>query len=129
MEIISKEDQFDCLKAMQSTIKKLEKAYAQMNQKGANTTLVKKRLDACKIGLAMLENVWNEVSHTYSQTDLEDARKTLLALTPSVESSYAKSKAGTPQRTLLERRLKALQLADQAINQQLSDGNHEDSCL
>ncbi|MEW9107855.1 MAG: hypothetical protein AB2374_00815 [Cytobacillus gottheilii] len=119
MEIISNEDQFECLKSMQSTIKKLEKAYAQMNQKGANTTLVKKRLDACKIGLAMLENVWNEVPHSHSHTELAGARKVLLALTPSVESSYAKSKAGSPQRTLLERRLKALDLVDEAIKDQI----------
>ncbi|MGD6940940.1 hypothetical protein ACQCT6_02725 [Cytobacillus gottheilii] len=122
MEIISNEDQFECLKSMQSTIKKLEKAYAQMNQKGANTTLVKKRLDACKIGLAMLENVWNEVPHSHSHTELAGARKVLLALTPSVESSYAKSKAGSPQRTLLERRLKALDLVDEAIKDQDSHG-------
>lgn len=123
MEIISNEDQFECLKSMQSTIKKLEKAYAQMNQKGANTTLVKKRLDACKIGLAMLENVWNEVPHSHSHTELAGARKVLLALTPSVESSYAKSKAGSPQRTLLERRLKALDLVDEAIKDQISMEN------
>ncbi|QVY60446.1 hypothetical protein [Cytobacillus gottheilii] len=123
MEIISNEDQFECLKSMQSTIKKLEKAYAQMNQKGANTTLVKKRLDACKIGLAMLENVWNEVPHSHSHTELAGAQKVLLALTPSVESSYAKSKAGSPQRTLLERRLKALDLVDEAIKDQISMEN------
>ncbi|KAB2333977.1 hypothetical protein [Bacillus mesophilum] len=120
MEIILNDDQFESLKSMQSTIKKLEKAYVQMNEKGANTTLVKKRLDACKIGLAVLESDWNGITHLYSQADLKDARKALLALIPSIESSYARSKAGSPQRTLLERRLKALDFVDEAMKEQLT---------
>jgi len=37
-----------------------------------------------------------------------------------MENIYVKSKAGSPQRTLLERRIKALELAVQAIDD-LSD--------
>ncbi|GIP37877.1 hypothetical protein J31TS4_11570 [Paenibacillus sp. J31TS4] len=116
MEIVSTVDKVESIKSMQSTIGKLENALAQMTQKGANTTLVKKRLKAIYIGLAMLENVWNQRPHHHTQEDLAEARHVLTGLFPSIENSYAKLKAGSPQRTLLERRMRALELAVQAID-------------
>ncbi len=117
MENVSDADKFESLKSLQSTIKKLENALSQMTQSGANTTLVKKRLNAVYIGLAILEKVWNQKPHQYTHEDLVEARNVLLGLTPSVESSYIKSKLGSPQRTLLERRLMALVLVVQAIDE------------
>jgi len=117
MEIVSDADKFESLKSLQSTINKLENALSQMTQSGANTTLVKKRLHAVCIGLAILENFWNEKPHLYTQEDIIEARDVLLGLTPSVESSYIKSKPGSSQKTLLERRLKALVLVVQAIDE------------
>lgn len=117
MENISEADKFESLKSLQSTINKLENALSQMTQSGANTTLVKKRLNAVYIGLAILENVWNQKPHLYTQKDLVEARDVLLGLTPSVENSYMKSKPGSPQKTLSERRLKALRLVVQAIDE------------
>ncbi|MFB5675349.1 hypothetical protein ACE3NQ_17085 [Paenibacillus terreus] len=116
MESVSNEDQLESIKSMQSTIGKLENALAQMTQKGANTTLVKKRLKAVYIGLAVLENVWNQRPHHYNQEDLAEARNVLTGLFPSIENTYTKLKAGSPQRTLLERRIRALELAVQAID-------------
>ena len=87
-----------------------------MTQKGANTTLVNKRLKGACIGLAMLENVWNQSHLHYTQEDLAEARNVLTGLLPSLEKIYVKSKVGSPQRTLLERRIKALELAVQAID-------------
>jgi hypothetical protein len=116
METVSSVDKLESIKSFQSTIRKLENALSQMTQKGANTTLVKKRLKAVYIGLAILENVWNQKSHPYTQEDLAEARNVLTGLFPSIENMYAKSKAGSPQRTLLERRIKSLKLAVQAID-------------
>ncbi|QGU95419.1 hypothetical protein GOM49_10255 [Clostridium bovifaecis] len=116
MENVSNISKLESIKSFQSTIRKSEKALAQMTQKGANTTLVKKRLKALHIGLAMLENVWNQVPHDYNQEDLAEARNVLIGLLPSIENSYAKSKVGSPQRTLLERRIKSLELSVQAID-------------
>lgn len=116
MEELSNADKLESTKSLQSTINKLENALSQMTQNGANTTLVQKRLHAVHIGLAILENVWNQKPHHYTDKDLVDAHKVLIGLTSSVEHSYAKSKAGSPQRTLLERRLRALKLAIQAID-------------
>jgi hypothetical protein len=120
MENASNVDKLESIKSFQSTICKLENALATMTQKGANNTLLKKRLKAIYIGLAMLENVWNQRMNHYTQEDLAEARNVLTGLFPSIESIYVKSKAGSPQRTLLERRIKALELAVQAIDD-LSD--------
>lgn len=116
MESVSNVDKLEAIKSLQSTINKSEKALAQMTQKGANTTLLKKRLKALYIGLAMLENIWNQQLHHYTQEDLVEARHVLTGLFPSIEPIYAKSEPGSPQKTLLARRLKALELAIQAIN-------------
>ncbi|WP_438445034.1 hypothetical protein [Gorillibacterium sp. sgz5001074] len=116
MEERSVSDRLESLASMQSTIRKLENALSQMTRSGANTTLVKKRLQAVSIGLAVLEHVWNQRPHSYTSEDAAEARRVLTGLLPSVENSYAKSKTGSPQRTLLERRIKALELAVQAID-------------
>lgn len=121
MQNISTTDQLESIKSFQSTIRKLEKTLATMTQKGANTTLVNKRLKASCIGLAMLESVWNQKPHPYTQEDVAEARNVLIGLLPSIKNSYAKLKAGSPQRTLLDRRMKALELAVQAID----DLSHE----
>lgn len=116
METVSNATRLESIKSFQSTISKSEKALAQMSEKGANTTLVKRRLNALNIGLALLEFVWNQKPHSYTKEDLAEARKVLTGLYPSIESVYAKSKAGSPQKTLLERRIKSLELAVQAID-------------
>jgi hypothetical protein len=116
MEETSYADQLESVKSFQSTIGKLEKALAQMTQKGANTSLVRKRLDAAHIGLSMLEYVWNQKPQSYSHDDIKEARRVLTGLFPAIKNSYEKLKVGSPQRTLLERRIKALELAVQAID-------------
>ncbi len=116
MEDVSDVTRLESIKSFQSTISKSEKALAQMSASGANTTLLEKRLKALYIGLAMLENAWNQRPHHYTQEELAEARHVLTGLFPSIEKIYAKSKAGTPQKTLLERRIKAFELAVQAID-------------
>ncbi|PGR71603.1 hypothetical protein COC43_26605 [Bacillus thuringiensis] len=117
MKNVSNIDKVESIKSLQSTISKLENALSQMTQKGSNTTtLVKKRLKAASIGLAMLESVWKQETHHYTQEDLAEARNVLIGLLPSIEKIYVKSKLGSPQRTLLERRIKSLELSIQAID-------------
>ncbi|MFE9275203.1 hypothetical protein ACQKLN_19900 [Paenibacillus glucanolyticus] len=116
MENVSISDQLESIRSLQSTVSKLENALSQMNQSGTNTTLVKKRLQAVSIGLSMLEHVWNQSPHHHAQEELAATRHVINGLLPSIQNSYAKSKAGSPQRTLLERRMRALELAVQAID-------------
>ena len=113
---VSNEEKLESIKSMQSTMGKLEKAFVQMTEKGANTTLVKKRLKAITTGLALLEYVWHEKPHHYTQQELREARNVLVRLLPSIEKIYAKSKSGSPQRTLLKRRIKAINLAIRAMD-------------
>lgn len=121
MEKVSNETKMESIESLQSTIRKCEKALAQMSEKGANTTLVKKRLKALCVGLAILENLWNERSHQYSQEDLIEGLDLLSGLIPSIMKSYAKAKEASPQKTLLKRRIKALELAVQAIEDFLNN--------
>lgn len=118
MESISEDIKTESIQSFQSTIRKMEKGLAQMKEKGANTTLIEKRLHATRIGLAVLESTWNRQPYPYGKEALSKARDVLRSLIPSIEKAYANSKAGSPQRTLLERRLRSLELAIQAIDEQ-----------
>lgn len=115
MENVSQKEQLESIKSFQSTIRKSEKALLQMAEKGANTTLVKKRLNALLIGLAVLEDAWNQKPHSYTREELTEARHVLSGLFPTLEDMLMKSKEGSPQRTLLERRIRSMELAVQAI--------------
>jgi hypothetical protein len=116
MENVSSEVKSQSLKSFQSTISKSENALVQMTQKGANTTLIRKRVNALTLGLAILEYVWNHKEHPYTRDDLVESRNVLTGLFPSIENIYTKSKDGSPQKTLLKRRIKSLELAVQAID-------------
>ncbi|SOC22601.1 hypothetical protein SAMN05880501_11459 [Ureibacillus xyleni] len=109
----------ESIKSFQSTIRKTEKALAQMTEKSANTNLIKKRLKAFNIGLAVLETLWNDIPHHYTQEEIEEARNVLAGLLPSIETIYRKSKVGSPQKTLLERRIKAMELAVEEIDRHI----------
>lgn len=121
MENVSAEVRLESIKSFQSTIRKSEKALIQMTDKGASTSLLEKRLKALRIGLAVLEMLWYEKPHPYSEKELVETREVLSGLLPSIERMYAKSKPGSPQRTLLERRIESLDLAVGAIDD-LSNG-------
>lgn len=116
MEALTEADKAESMKSFRSTIRKSENALTSMTEKSANTTLVEKRLKALRIGLAVLEQVWDGKPHPYTYEDLAEARILLAALLPSIEGIYAKSKSGSPQKTLLERRIKSLELALQAMD-------------
>ena len=115
MEKLTESIKTESLKSFRSTIRKSETALSSMNEKGANTTLVSKRLKALRIGLAVLEQVWDEKPHPYTHEDLAEARILLAGLLPSIEGIYVKSNPGSSQKTLLERRIKSLELALQAM--------------
>jgi len=116
MKNVTNLNKLESIKSFQSSIRKSEKALTQMMQKGANTTLIRTRLKALRIGLAMLEYVWNQRPHHYNLKELAETRYVLNGLLPSIESIWAKSKVGSSQKTLLERRIKAFKLAVQAID-------------
>jgi hypothetical protein len=121
MENASEEIKLESISSLQSSIRKSENALTHMAAKGANTTLVKKRLTALQIGLAVLEHVWNEMPLHYSAQELSEASQVLSGLIPSIETIHTRTTSGSPQRTLIERRIKSLQLAIEAIEELSGD--------
>ncbi len=109
-------DRHRTVAALESAIAKSERALFGMTRKSARTTLVAKRLKALRVGLAMLESVWFERPCRYTGEDLEAARGVLAGLLPSVERIAAKAHEGSPQRTLVDRRRRAMELAVRAID-------------
>ncbi|MEY8746095.1 hypothetical protein [Paenibacillus tundrae] len=116
MENISSEERTGAIRAFESTIHKSENALINMTEKGTNTTLVLKRLTALRIGLAMLKHTWHGTPLSYTEEEIREAQHTIMGLFPSLESQYAKAKAGSAQKTLLERRIRAFELAIQIMS-------------
>lgn len=100
------------IKSLESTRNKLQNSYQTMREKGANTTLVEKRLNAVKIGLESLKGE----QLPYDLKTIQTATEVLQSLVPPIEKQLEKAKAGSPQKTLNERRLTALTLAIQILN-------------
>lgn len=117
---VTEQEKIESISSLQSSIRKTEKSLSQMTEKGVSTTLVRKRLEALRTGLDILESVWNQESHHHTVDDLKSAQVILEGLLPGIVRIYEKSMLGSPQRTLLERRIKSLELAIEEI------GNHLD---
>lgn len=117
MDAPSLHEQKQSLESIRSAIRKMEKALAQMARKSSNTTLIEKRLKALTTGLHVLEHIWNGQPHRYTREELVEARQVLEGLFPSIERIFAKPETAGPQKTLLERRLKALRWAVQAMDE------------
>ena len=111
MKTVSQEIQDLSIKSLESTFNKLSNAYKSMTEKGSNTTLVKKRRDAVKIGLESLKDVWSEGDFSYDEEIILTSKDVLQGVLPSIEKQIAKAKEGSSQKTLNERRLTALKLA------------------
>jgi hypothetical protein len=115
MKDVSPERQTLLIKSMQSTLNKLEHAYKNMIEKGTNAILVKKRLDAVKIALDSLENAWHGAEFSYEKENILEARKVIVGILPTVEKQYENAKEGSPQKTLLERRIASIEAAIEAL--------------
>ena len=117
---VSQEIQDRSIKSLTSTFDKLSNAYKSMTEKGSNTTLVTKRRSAVKIGLESLENIWNGGTFSYDEADIEASKDILQGILPSIEKQIEKAKEGSPQKTVNERRLTALLLAIESLEERLT---------
>lgn len=117
---VSQEIQDLSIKSLTSTFGKLSNAYKSMTEKGSNTTLVTKRRSAVKIGLESLENRWNGGIFSYDEADIEASKDILQGILPSIEKQIEKAKEGSPQKTVNERRLTALLLAIESLEERLT---------
>lgn len=119
VQTVSQDIQEMSITSLKSTLNKLSNAYETMVEKGSNTTLVTKRRDAVKVGLASLEGVWQGQEFSYDNEKILTSIEVLQSLIPSIEKQIMKAKKGSPQKTLNERRLTALKLAIQSLNDRL----------
>lgn len=100
------------IEALQSAIRKSKNALVKMKQKSSNTTLLEKRLQALQVGLAVLEKELFGKPHEYNGLALEIARGILTGIIHSIEATEEKIVQGSPQSTLIQRRIKAIELAN-----------------
>ncbi|MGG3889644.1 hypothetical protein [Metabacillus fastidiosus] len=119
MKAVSQEIQELSVKSLESTFNKLSNAYKSMTEKGSNTTLVKKRRDAVKVGLESLKGAWNGEDFFYDEEIILKSIDMLQSTIPSIEKQIAKAKNGSPQKTVNERRLTALKLAIESLKNRL----------
>lgn len=91
-----------------------------MSEKGSNTTLVQKRRQAVEIGLKSLENTWYAEDFSYNEEMVLTSKETLQEILSSVEAQLIKAKIGSSQKTLLERRFIALELAIESLEKRLT---------
>lgn len=119
MYTVSQETQKLSIKSLESTIHKLTTAYNRMTKQGSNTALVLKRLTAVKIGLESLKGIWNGEEFCYNEDTILTSIEVLQGIIPSIEKQIEKAKEGSPQKTLNERRLTALKLAIQSLENRL----------
>ncbi|MEB7065880.1 hypothetical protein ACFP67_12090 [Mammaliicoccus sciuri] len=115
MNNIDNEIKNNSIKSLYSTFKKLEKAYIKMNNEEKNTTVVKKRRNSIKIGLDSLQNDWENQGFNYSQKDIVLAIEVLYSLKPSIQKQIDKVDGFSSQKTLNERRLKAINLSIKSL--------------
>lgn len=120
MKTVSEEIQRLSIQSLESTFNKLSHAYDSMIEKGANTTLVRKRRDAVKVGLDSLNATWNGADFSYDKENVLSSVEVLQSLIPSIEKQIAKAKEGSSQKTLNERRLTALKLAIESLTNRLN---------
>ncbi|EGK12293.1 hypothetical protein ACFQ49_12415 [Kroppenstedtia eburnea] len=119
MKTVSQEIQDWSIKSLESTFNKLSNSYKNMTEKGSNTTLVKKRRAAVKIGLESLKGTWNGEDFCYDEEIILTSKEVLQGVIPSIEKQIAKAKEGSSQKTLNERRLTALKLAIESLENRL----------
>lgn len=120
MKAVSQEIQDLSVESLASTLRKLSNACQSMAGNGSSTTLVQKRQNAVKIGLESLKGVWRGEDFHNDERTMLDAKEILQKVIPSIERQIAKAKEGSPQKTVNERRLIALKLAIESLEDRLA---------
>ncbi|MCA1063787.1 hypothetical protein QTG56_00975 [Rossellomorea sp. AcN35-11] len=111
MENVTQEEQQQSIEAFQSIIRKSENALASMNSGSPQTKMLEKRLRAARIGVETLHARWEGNYLDFSYEELGEAKEVLEGLLLTLPPFLEKTKPGSGQRTYLERRIKAIQMA------------------
>ncbi len=117
MDNVTSSDLNESKKALVSAIQKSKKALAQMTKKGANTQLLTKRLKVLSTSLEILAMNGQTPSDLYSFGELRDIREGLVDLLISIKRINENLRLGSSQKTLLEKRISAMNLVIQMIDE------------
>ena len=116
MDHVTAEEKQQLIEAFNSIIRKSEKALSHMKENSSQTKQLEKRMKAVRIGLKTLTSRWDGLEWDVCLTDALEAKKELESLLHTLPSFLKKLKEGSGQRTYMERRIKALNLAIFYIN-------------
>jgi predicted nucleic acid-binding Zn-ribbon protein len=119
MEQCPNETHDQSIKALESTLNKLTRSYHTMSQKGANTTLVQKRMKAVQVGLDSLKKSLKGEQFPYDEHEVSTSIHVLQSLIPSIEKQITNASEQSSRKTLADRRLRALHLAIQSLSKRL----------
>jgi hypothetical protein len=101
--------------AMESAICKSVKALDSMGDAPASTGL-KKRLKAFQVGLSALRHTWFDEPFAYTAEEATETQEVLTHVLSGLPAYYEKMKPGSPQRTTIKRRMRAMELAIELLN-------------
>lgn len=107
------------VESLESTLHKLNRSLESIRKQGASTTLVQKRVLAVHVGLASLENDWFKRDFMFDEATIEASRDALRIIASAVERQTTSAHRHSSQKTLMDRRRKALELAIQSLNKRL----------
>ena len=117
MEKVTPEEKQQSIEAFQSIIRKSENALASMSSGSPQTKLLEKRLRAARIGVETLHARWEGKHLEISNEELVEAKQLLEGLLLMLPGFLEKTKPGSGQRTYIERRIKAFQMAVSYLNE------------
>lgn len=119
MDHVDESVQRQSIASLASSIRKLEKALASVQEKNSSATVVARRMLALQIGYAALQAVWSAQAFPFTSAEAVGAKVVLAGLVPSLEAMAPKFAPGSSQATVLARRVRSVQLAFQALDEQI----------
>lgn len=98
MKTVSAEIQDISIKSLDSIFHKLSSACQSMSEKGAHTTLVKKRQSAVAVGLESLRGKWHGAEFPYDNDVISSSQEVLKAIVPSIERQIERAQDSSSQK-------------------------------
>ncbi|MGG4166491.1 hypothetical protein ABEW00_03290 [Rossellomorea vietnamensis] len=120
MKQFTPEGQEQSIEAFRSVIRKSENALARMKPGTLQTNLLEKRLKAARVGEDVLHARCEGNKLDASQEELVAAKEVLEGLLLMLPSFLEKTKPGSGQRTYIERRIKAFQIAASYLDDEIN---------
>lgn len=123
MEVYSQEELSEAARAIDSTRMKSEKAILKLKENTAQYRLTARGIAAYSLALQLIAREQGEPQEVilYSKKSLEQAVEAFAFATTRVESVLPKFASGTPQHTLVVRRLRAFAIAQELLRREIQE--------